>query len=425
MGIYSSRTAHAPLPAVRPRGAIAAFALLMLLSAASDLAGQRGGVQVSDRRLARIVPDSLIDAPIPRISSRGVDTTRLTASGLMLQQGTLVALRTGEGLRAVPGPLEDTAGMVPEVGVRERYLALPFRLLTPDQTGTGVWVLRPIYKVANRLRWDPDSSTFRGALFIAIEDSLRRRESRPLPTPVRFQLLAEASLTPERIELAHTNLPLQRVDLVARNVSDSLRVQIVPEFDVNGTDVWLPVEPSLVVEAPPRIQGWGVGTARVIVRVIGASGRRPAAAGLSSSAGELETIAVAIGDAGTGTTRLRSGGVGPATITASAPGFGDARATVEFVWPYVFFVAALSGGLFGGLGAAAHGRKARHKARWGEHALKGVFTGVIAAVAWYALEVNLLQLDPGIPRFNELGVFAFAALGGYFGIPRTIAKPSG
>ncbi len=226
-------------------------------------------------------------------------------------------------------------------------------------------------------------------------------------------------MDPERIELTHTNFPLQRIDLVARRVADSLRVLIVPEFDVRGVEVWVPVEPSLLVESTPRrIQGWGVGNARVTVRVIGASTRAPAAVGLLSSAGELDSVAIAIGAAATGATRLRSAGVGPVTLTASAPGFDDAQSTMEFVWPLGFFAAALAGGIFGGLGAANQNKKGRRKARWAEYTLKGVFAGVLAAVVWYALGVNLLQFNPGMPRFNELAVFAVAALAGYFGIPR-------
>ena len=53
--------------------------------------------------------------------------------------------------------------------------------------------------------------------------------------------------------------------------------------------------------------------------------------------------------------------------------------------------------------------------------------GVLAALAWYVLGVNLLGLDLGVPRQNELAVFTLAALAGYFGVPRMkapAAKPA-
>ncbi|MGH7554368.1 MAG: hypothetical protein ACREMQ_15290 [Longimicrobiales bacterium] len=400
-------------------GAVVAF-LILLLVAVSDAAAQRP-VRIPRNEVVRMVPDSMLQRPVTVIRRQGITQATVAANGLALEPGTFAVLRTGETVREVPGPLppRDSVLPVPGPGVTEPFRTLPFLLLTPDRAGTGAWVLRPVYKVANRLRWEPDSGVFRGALFIAVEDSLRRGESRPLPTPVRFQLLAEADrVTPDQVALEHTNFPLLRIDLVARRVADSLRVHIVPEFDVRGTDVWVPVEPSLLIEAPRRIEGWGVGSARVIVRVIGASGHTPTAVALSASAGELDSVSFAIGSAASGTTRLRSGGTGPVTLTASAPGLNDAQATIHFNWPWIFFLAALLGGVFGGLAAAAQSKKGRRKTRWGEFALKGLFAGILAAVAWYALGVNLLHIDPGLPRFNELAVFAFAALAGYFGVPR-------
>ncbi|MGH7574896.1 MAG: hypothetical protein ACREM1_07185, partial [Longimicrobiales bacterium] len=314
----------------------------------------------------------------------------------------------------------DTAAIGEPVGI-EPFRTLPFRYLTPDAAAEGTWVLRPIYK-SNGLRWV--DGEFRGALFLALEDSSRRTRSDSLGVPIRFQLISEADrIEPDQLTLQHTNLPLQRVELAASRPSDSLRIHIIPEFDIRGEDVWVPVEPTLVVEtSPSRIQGWGVGTARVTVRVLGASGRVPSAVTLWSSAGELDTTTIALGDAGVGATRIRSSGTGAATLRASAAGFGEAPATIEFEWPILFIIASLAGGVFGGVASAVQGRRTGRadapKPGWRAPAVKGLFAGVLAAAAWYALGVNLLELDVGVPRFNELAVFAFAALAGFFGIPR-------
>jgi hypothetical protein len=398
-------------------------ALLWLLFGAADLTAQQKFTFPRDR-LSRNTRDSVLRRPIPVIKPSGATAqAEVNSQGVELERDALAAIPTGEAVKTVTGPLAPPSAPAEQRGPGE-FKAFGFRLLAVDATGTGAWVLRPVYKVANRLRWQADSSVFRGTIFLTVEDSARRNESLPLPAPVRFQLLGEADrVDPENIELRHTNFPLQRIDLLARRVADSLRVHLVPDFDVRGIDIWVPVEPSLIVETTPKtVQGWGVGNARVIVRVVGASSRAPASVSLAASEGELDTVAVTIGSAGTGTTRLRSGGAGLSTITASAPGFNDASTTIRFVAPIVFFGAALLGGVFGGLGAAAQRRKGRQRPRWREFAIKGVFTGLLAAVVWYALGVNLLQLDVGLPRFNELAVFAFAALAGFFGIPRLGAR---
>lgn len=328
---------------------------------------------------------------------------------------------------ASPAPTDPavTAETVaPETGGEWRVL--PYRYVTPDATGTGLWTLRPIYKVANRLRWHPEEQVFRGDFFIAVEDTLRLRESRPLPAPIRFQLLSDAdSLAPHPVAIGHTNFPVERISVSTRLATDSLRIHVVPEFDVRGVDVWLPVATSLVVETTPRsIQGWGIQQARVVVRLIGATTPGATTASLITSAGTLDTLELPIGQAGIGTTWLRSEGIGDAELLAAAPGLGTVRTVIEYTFPWIFLLAALLGGVFGGVAAAATERKGRRKARWGDFALKGVLVGVLAALAWYALGVNLMQIELGVPRFNELAVFTLAALAGYFGVPRMSGSTS-
>lgn len=397
-------------------------ALLLLLAPAAlraqSVIQQPPRVLVPAERLERFMPDLRARGSVTVLSAAGVDTAQVTAGGVQLRRGEFAVLTT-DGTRQIDGPQPaagtDSAGAAGDLP----FHALPFRLVTPDSALTGEWVLRPIYKVANRLRWEPESEQFVGILFLAVEDTSRRRESRPLPVPIRFELLSEAdSLDPTRIAFEHTNFPLQRVRVAARFAADSVRVHVVPEFDVDGTDVWIPVEPSLTLDAPRRIQGWGIQTARVVARVVGTGTVRPTTLTLTASEGELDSTRVALGESGSAEMRIRSEGIGGATVEAGGPGLSTATVAIDFTFPWVFLLAALLGGIFGGLASAAHNRKGRRKVRWGENAVKGVFAGALAALAWYALGISLLQFDLGMARFNELAVFTLAALAGYFGIPK-------
>ncbi len=395
--------------------ALLPFALLAGIAAPGPARAQ---VRVPLERITRIAPDSTLRRGVTVLSARGVDTARVSSAGLRLERGTFAVLKTAEAPRPVAGPVE--------TGVHYRgdparpagpFMALPIRLLTPNATGTGTWVLRPVYQIARRMRWNAGDGSFDGAIFIAVEDSLHPRESRPLPTPVRFQLSADAdSLAPDTFAVTRTNFPLKRVNVAARDATDSVRVHLAAEFDAQGTDVWVPVEPTLRIEAPARMQGCGVGSARVIVRIAGSRAHPPSAVTLVPSAGELDADTVAIGGAASGSARLRSAGTGPVTLTASAPGYQDATATIQFVFPVVFLLAALLGGVFGGLASAVQSRVPGARTRWGEAALKGVAAGALGALAWYALGVNLLKLQLGVPRFNELAVFTTSALFGFAGL---------
>jgi hypothetical protein len=310
-------------------------------------------MRITREQLTRIAPDSTVRTGVPILGREGQDSARLSADGLTLARGEFAVLQTAGGVREVLGPIVPMDSAEGQ-RFREPFFALPIRFITPDATLTSTWVLRPVYKVASRMRWDREQQVFRGALYIAIEDSLRRSESRPLPTPVHFELLTDAdSIDPSQFAFEHTNLPLRRVELVARRALDSLRVQLVPEFDVAGVDVWVPVEPSMRIEITPRqIQGWGIGTGRVLVHVLGASPDTARSAALTASKGELEAVDIRFGRAGIATTQLRSQGGGTATLMAAAPGFGEATATIDFILPWVFLLAALLGGVAGGTLAA-------------------------------------------------------------------------
>ena len=399
---------------------IPGFVVLTLLLAAQT-AGAQPVRRIPRESIERITGGRAVEGTVKVVTPEGSATSEVRNDAIDLRRGEFALLRTAQAARAVAGPSGDlpVEPGQPAPEPDQPYFTTDLRFVTPDATLSGEWVLRPIFKVANRLRWEPEEGVFRGAFFLAIEDSLRRNESRPLPTPLRFQLIAEADgVEPAELAFEHTNFPLRRVDVTARSVSDSLRVQLVSEVDVNGSDIWLPVVPYLEIETRPRVQGWGVETARVTVRRMGTTSATPTMVSLTTSSGDLDPYDVEVGAAGTGSSVLRSAGAGEAVLTATVPGLGEATTTIVFVWPWVFLLAALLGGLFGGAAVAAQERKGAEKVSWGASAVKGLLVGVLAALAWYALGVNLLNLDLGVPRQNELAVFALAALAGFFGVPR-------
>ena len=154
--------------------------------------------------------------------------------------------------------------------------------------------------------------------------------------------------------------------------------------------------------SPERLQGFGLEAADV--KLEGADGAGEAS--LSVSQGRLEASNLASG----GTTTLRSSGVGEGTITASLSGYQEARATVTYVLPIAFFLAALVGGLFGaGIQWTALGGGKKEGANLGLSMGTGALVGLLLAVAW-ALGVNVVGLSLA-SGFNEAAVFLIAAVG--------------
>jgi hypothetical protein len=197
---------------------------------------------------------------------------------------------------------------------------------------------------------------------------------------------------------------------------DSLRVLIVPPFDPRGVNVWLPIQRALAFEqTPSAIQGWGVEGVALVVGTRGTGSRDSAPVTLSVSRGSLETNRIVVTQGGA-VVKLRSAGLGSAIISARAPGWSPAQAEIEYRFPAVFLGAALLGGMLGGLVAYTNAKR-RSAASLKRFLLKGMVAGLLTCVAYFGVGINLLQFNVQVQFFNELVVFALAALAGAFGIP--------
>jgi hypothetical protein len=191
-----------------------------------------------------------------------------------------------------------------------------------------------------------------------------------------------------------------------------VRVRIIPVFALEGIEAWVRVEPALVIETEPRrMQGLGVQTMSLTVSVRGITLTDSLPVTFDASKGSVEPHQLMIGPDGTGSVRLRSAGIGPVTIGASSPAVPGASVLINYVFPFLFLVAALLGGALGGWAAKYRGE--RGHSGTGGYIIKGTVYGFLAAVAYFALGVNILRVRVDIQFFNEGAVFAFAALAGF------------
>jgi hypothetical protein len=389
------------------------------------LAAQGAARAVSKSQLPPALRASLERGAAVHVTSHGTDTVAASAANVTLRPGEVVAARTGD--RAVltraaavprPSPTPDSSA-VPGPGGRDSVFALPFQYLGLDREHNVAMTYRPVYLYEGGLRYRPDRDLFQGSFEIALEDSSSPGVERELSRAVKIRFGGDAdSIDPSSVELRRTNSQFERVNVLARTVRDSMRVDIVPTFDPRGVSLWLPVQPALAFEPPPaRIQGLGVETATLVLSVRGRLPADPVTVTLSADRGSLDTNQVTLGPGGAAVARLRSSGRGPARIRAVAPGFQVAETRIEFGWPIFFLLAALSGGLVGGLATTTSRQSARKRRPLGAVLLHGVLIGLVAAVVYFGIGLNLLQFDVRVAHFNEIAVFAFAALGAMFGIP--------
>jgi hypothetical protein len=274
--------------------------------------------------------------------------------------------------------------------------------------------LKAVVLAGSPLRYRPDLKRFEGTLNVGVVE-IGGRTARQLSEPIIFQVIGAVTATPALARAESTAPPYQTIT-IASNSAEPVDVQVVSNVTPEGVKLTLPVQPALFVRVtPPRIQGWGLETADVLVqsRALAPTGNRQVQ--FSTDGGGIVTpTELTLNATGTGTASIRSVSTGPTVVTVSGPGFSDeASAPVEFVFPMRFIIAAILGGLAGGLLRIGVPRRGS-----GKRALANLGLGVICGAivfALYALGVNVIGFQ--LPRLaGEVLVFVVAALGALGGV---------
>ena len=349
----------------------------------------------------------------------GVDSSRAVSPG-----AATFTLRRGEFLAAsIAGPAVNVrrtdAGALNDSTSVNSFFALPERIIGLAADSDLVY-LRPAYLPQAPLRYVPSIALFRGGFSIGLEDSVRSRERRELSGGFRFQFGGDAdSVAPRELEVKHTNLPLNAVTILARNPEDSLLVRIITAADVRGTSVWIRAIPALALGLlPGTAQGLGLQRIPVSVSVLGTRRANPIHVKLSTDRGSLDPDTVVVGSGMITTVSWRTEGLGLATIQAHALGADDGRGTVNFIFPFVFLIAALLGGAVGAALRALQGSASSERSKLESIGI-GMLGGVVAAILYYAVGVSILKVDVKVPFFNEAAVFSLGVLAGLLGLKLT------
>jgi len=224
------------------------------------------------------------------------------------------------------------------------------------------------------------------------------------------------------------------VDIPPRNIKlhpDTVRI---PETDKNtvllglretNTNSWFnderEVNPFIRVSSHKNtIQGYGIETTLIDIELLGVSDFDPIEVSVRAENGFVEPQRVELSSmAPVQTVSLRSKGAKKdvVTVASDVPSSPDG---VDYVFPWVFLLFAILGGIIGTL------IRMLPKAKKGFRVkafIAGVLTGFIVALAYWAIGLNLLNFNLDFEYFNEGAVLVLSALGGIAG--SSIFKPAG
>jgi len=246
-----------------------------------------------------------------------------------------------------------------------------------------------------------------------VEDSKDVLERMVLEEPVNIAISSGSGrmkIVPSVLQINHTNLPATIVRVVDSSANDPVPIFIKTDFKREGYLTSLKKEALLLIKTPSRsIQGLGVQAISITALLEGYAGDDSVYVTFAIEKGSLEPENMYITKDRPGKIILRSEGVGPVTLTASANGFLDDHKEFNYIFPWMFIIFSLAGGILGALV-----RYAMDKPKKGLfYALGlGLITGFVGAILYYVLGIELftVSLSKSLNEFAVLGISFLVSL---------------
>jgi hypothetical protein len=387
-------------------GGPAAFLVLIgcapLAAQQTELSSRVSGrISLSPAQLARLrAPNTILQS----IGPRGIDT---------IGTGATVSLAPGEIVIAAPAG-HATAGITTHsTGSRPNHFDISVPILALTRRGPRTLVVS--VETGAGLRYDAGESAFSGVLHIGLEDADEPDRRLELQSAVPLQIIPLAgSASPDLIEMAHTEVPFQRVRLLASEPGDSLGIRILYALR-QPVLVSVPVQRARLEINPTRVRINGFGLERATLSAVLPTELSIDSLPVSFSApSEPDPLTAFATRNRPAITKIRSRGIGIDTVFAAGPHFvRRGAAIVEYAFPCLFLAAALLGGLVGAAirEAARKGRRSS-SGRLPLNLLSGVLVGLLAAVAFPFVSLIPIRID-GPPV--EAVVFAVAGIAAVLG----------
>ncbi|MBK7027988.1 MAG: hypothetical protein IPH45_01705 [Bacteroidales bacterium] len=341
-------------------------------------------------------------------------------SSFRLKEGEEKAVaKTGQAISRVDQSV--LQGMINTTG-NERIFMVP-ELYYAKESVTGLQIAyRILFIDAAPLKYDFARKLFEGSIrFIPLEvnnEGTSQSGQKKLSNPE--EILVSYGTISKPLQIQSINWPPLDISVQSVEALDSVEVKILTVSNPLGYPKKLGVEPAIVLSsARTRIQGMGIQTIPVHISLKGVSGNKAIPLGIETSLGSLDSSRiVVVGDQPT-IVNLRSESIGNIEIKAVNQKYRSNVLELKAVFPWLFLLLALLGGLIGALGKNLLGK---NKVRFRPLAM-GSILGLIAAVAYWGLGIVLIGFSIETRGFNEAMVMGLGLLAGYFGF--SVGKTSG
>jgi hypothetical protein len=265
------------------------------------------------------------------------------------------------------------------------------------------------------LRFNPEKEQFEGSIRFLPAEIKENGNAEPvqkqLAAPEEIILSYGSSSIP--INIRQINWPPLDVAVTSAEPRDSVEVRIITVSNPLGYPMNLAVEPAIILSSTrTTIQGFGLQTVPVHLALKGVSSYRPVPVTVEASRGSLDSASFTLTDDRPRETVLRSESTGTIELKVINPNYRSNTISITGVFPWLFLVLAITGGLIGGLGKTLN---AKERVTIRPLALGSIF-GLIAAVAYWGLGIVLIGVSFQTQGYNEAMVLGFGLIAGFFGL---------
>jgi hypothetical protein len=319
-------------------------------------------------------------------------------------------VRTGDVISRIDVPI-----VQPGAPERDEVFMLP-ELYYARVEGTDEQIsYRILFIDAGPLRYNFETALFEGNVRFLPVEVTDPGKIKPVKKTLSVPEEIIVSFDPESIPLSisEVNWPPREVSIKARDPRDSLEVRIITMSNPAGYYKSLSIEPAILISSVrTTIQGMGIQTLPLHITLKGVSKYTPVHVGIESSLGTLDSANLVLNGDKPGKVILRSESVGTIGVKVVNANYRSNALVIEAVFPWMFLLLAILGGLIGGLGKNLLGRR---KIAFRSIVLGSIF-GLIAAFAYWGLGIELIGFSIETRGLNEAMVFGLGLIAGYFGL---------
>ncbi len=265
------------------------------------------------------------------------------------------------------------------------------------------------------LRYDFKRELFEGSIrFLPVEVNNSGNEKlveKPLSVPEN--ILVSYGLESIPLSITRINWPPQDVTITSPDPRDSVEVKILTVSNPLGYPIKLSVEPAIILSSTRNvIQGLGIQTLPVHVSLKGISSYRPVPLTVESSLGTIQSASLSLSDDQPREVNLRSESIGRIDLRIVNPNYRSNSIHIEAVFPWLFLLLSVMGGLIGALG---NDLMRKEKITLRSLTLGGII-GLIVAVAYWGLGIKLIDFSFETSGLNEAMVLALGLIAGFYGL---------